>query len=101
MTYETEFEADANSSMKKRNLDVSSISGVKLGCLVCFQTLGTLFTDVVKARQLGSRTLEQFRHLLTTGGNEWFIYSIIKVMPGQVKLPYCLARYSPLSLIWV
>jgi len=42
------------------------------------KTLGTLFTDVVKARQLSSKTLEQFRHLLTTGGNEWFIYSIIK-----------------------
>ncbi|KAJ7336610.1 Mediator of RNA polymerase II transcription subunit 24 [Desmophyllum pertusum] len=42
------------------------------------KTLGSLFTNVVRARQLSSRTLKQFRHLLTTGGNEWFIYSIIK-----------------------
>ncbi|CAH3122935.1 unnamed protein product [Pocillopora meandrina] len=42
------------------------------------KTLASLFSSVVKARQLSSKTLEQFRHLLITGGNEWFIYSIVQ-----------------------
>ena len=46
---------------------------------ICSQTLGTLFTEAMKARCLSSRTVEQFRHLLTMGGKEWFVYSLIKV----------------------
>lgn len=36
--------------------------------------------DVVKVRCLGSKKIEQFRYILTVGGKEWFIYSLIKVM---------------------
>ena len=38
-----------------------------------------LFADVMKARCLSSKKVEQLRHLLTVGGKEWFIYSLIKV----------------------
>lgn len=35
--------------------------------------------DVIKARCPGSNKIEQFRYILTVGGKEWFIYSLIKV----------------------
>ncbi|XP_073238709.1 mediator of RNA polymerase II transcription subunit 24-like [Porites lutea] len=42
------------------------------------QSLTKLFMDVVKVRCLGSKKIEQFRYILTVGGKEWFIYSLIK-----------------------
>ncbi|XP_068742847.1 mediator of RNA polymerase II transcription subunit 24-like isoform X2 [Montipora capricornis] len=42
------------------------------------QALEMLFADVMKARCLSSKKVEQLRHLLTVGGKEWFIYSLIK-----------------------
>ena len=47
--------------------------------MACFQALTTLFANVMKSRCLSNKITERFRHLLTMGGKEWFIYSLIKV----------------------
>jgi len=60
--------------------------------LVCRQSLTKLFMDVVKVRCLGSKKIEQFRYILTVGGKEWFIYSLIKVM--KVVLMFLISSVS-------
>ncbi|XP_074614500.1 mediator of RNA polymerase II transcription subunit 24-like isoform X1 [Acropora palmata] len=72
------------------------------------QALTTLFANVMKSRCLSNKTTERFRHLLTMGGKEWFIYSLIKEilkctrheeMMLAADLASCLLMFDAESLV--
>lgn len=56
--------------------------------------------DVVKVRCLGSNKIEQFRYILTVGGKEWFIYSLIKVMKAVLMFLISSASAQLLALFF-
>ena len=51
-------------------------------------------------RCLGSNKIEQFRYILTVGGKEWFIYSLIKVMKAVLMFLISSASAQLLALFF-